>query len=171
MLVDVCIAVLVDRFAVPGRGQLYSLPKTGARLLLSATGCSAQSTHTDFADRSAQRGVPVDDPSFFVVMTGNQGASLQVVPGSHKIAARVEHLLKRGGHDESAKVMADALCDFAKIKPLKIPPYSLFIARGDLVHGGDAHPETETEFNIRFHTYAHAARKGQDRRPPVLLQF
>jgi hypothetical protein len=34
-----------------------------------------------------------------------------------------------------------------------IPPYTLFIGRGDLVHAGTGLPATEKEPNLGFHTY------------------
>jgi hypothetical protein len=60
LLVYMCIATLVERLSIPAKSRLYSLPRTGSHLLLSAPGCRVQCSHTDFSDRSDRKsGVPV----------------------------------------------------------------------------------------------------------------
>jgi hypothetical protein len=65
----------------------YRLPNTGGRRLLSAPGCSAQVPYTDYKVRYMENGREVFDPSYFVIQTVRDNASLLVWPGSHHVAA------------------------------------------------------------------------------------
>jgi hypothetical protein len=132
-------------------GAAYKLPATGLRILLTAPGCGDQCTPIDFPERS-HNGEPPETPSFFAIVTGTQGASLKLVPQSHKLVARIEYVVEKAQGDENCDA-AGALCDLAKHTTVAIPPYSLFIGRGDLVHAGIALSETEKEARLRFHTY------------------
>jgi hypothetical protein len=153
LMVDCFIAIAIEQLVFDGgeSGAAYKLPATGSRILLSAPGCEDQCTHTDFPERS-KNGEPPETPSFFAIVTGMQGASLKVVPQSHKLVARIEYLIDKAQGDEGSDA-ADALSDLAKHNNVTIPPYSLFIGRGDLVHAGTGLPATEKETNLRFHTY------------------
>ena len=72
------------------------------------------------------------------MLTGEDPAAIVVVPGSHR---------------------SDAI---GEAKVVEIPPHSVFLARGDLVHGGaGAEQEVKTmepgkrkgKFNLRVHMY------------------
>jgi hypothetical protein len=56
----------------------YLLKNTEGSLLLSAPGCSAQVLHTDYKVRYMENGREVFDPSYFVIQTGLDNASLLV---------------------------------------------------------------------------------------------
>jgi hypothetical protein len=71
---------------------------------------------------------------------------------SHKLVARIEYVIYKAQGDEYCDESGD-LCDLAKHTTVAIPPYSLFIGRGDLVHAGIGLPATEKEPRLRFHTY------------------
>jgi hypothetical protein len=83
---------------------------------------------------------------------GMQVASQKVVPQSHKLVARIYYLINKAQGNEGSEA-AGAVRDLAEHANVTIPPYSLFIGRGDLVHAGTGLPATEKEPNLRFHTY------------------
>jgi hypothetical protein len=68
----------------------YRLKSTEGRLLLSAPGCSAQVLHTDYKVRYMENGREVFDPSYFVIQTGLDNASLLVWPGSPHFSAEIK---------------------------------------------------------------------------------
>jgi hypothetical protein len=96
-------------------------------MLLSASDCEDQCTHTDFPDRS-RNGEPPENPSLFAFVMGMQGASLKVVPQSHKHVARIEYFIDKVQGDEGCDA-AGAVSDLAKHITETIKPYSLFIER------------------------------------------
>jgi hypothetical protein len=76
-----------------------------------------------------------------------------VVPGSHKLASRLESVLSRASRDANANAKADSMSSLAATKNVPIPPYSLFVGRGDLVHAGAGLSPSMKEPTARFHTY------------------
>lgn len=170
LLVDILIACIAEILAEHGGHSEYLMPKSGSRLLLTAPGCRAQCMHRDFDDRFDNTvPLPVDDPSYFVIVTGAEAAPLQVIPGSHKLVARMEHLLNRATQKESSAIEADAIGNMAVNTTVLIKPYSVFIGRGDLVHGGAGRSPTEKGPAARFHTYV--MRKGKDRVEDHLFEY
>jgi ectoine hydroxylase-related dioxygenase (phytanoyl-CoA dioxygenase family) len=104
---------------------------------LTAPGCCAQCMHRDFDDRlDNDFPLPVDDPSYFAIVTGADAAPLLVIPGSHSLVARIEHLLTRGSSKARAAIEADGIGNMSIKKTVSIKPFSVFIGRGDLVHAG-----------------------------------
>ena len=83
-------------------------------------------------------------PSYFVLVTGEEGAPLWVGENSHFYVSLSK--------EEQMKIAA--------IKPLKliqIPPWSLFIGRSDVVHAGCGGKEADGKNCLRFHMYLHRA--------------
>jgi hypothetical protein len=130
--------------------------------LLTAPGCRAQCMHRDFDDRlDNDVPLPVDEPSYFAIVTGADAAPLLVIPGSHGLVARIEHLLTRGSPKDRAAIEADGIGNMAIKETVLIKPYTVFIGRGDLVHAGAGRSPTEKGPAARFHTYV--MRKGKDK--------
>jgi hypothetical protein len=126
-------------------------PATGSRLLLtvgaSRTDCPPQKPHIDFTltDRKDPgMWCPRDHPDYFMMVSEDQPFPLYVWPYSHVMT---------GGSDDKVR----RLC--RNVPPLKVqvPPYSVFVGRGDLFHAGASAADTNTtgqDSNIRLHLYA-----------------
>ena len=92
---DALCALLLSELTVESRTTCtYSIPRTGARLLLSEPDCTLQPPHTDFPVRYTQSGGAVPDPSYFLILTGSESASVVVWPGSHEVVAFFERTLE-----------------------------------------------------------------------------
>lgn len=165
---DIVAALLLKELRVESSPTCnYRLPNTGGRLLLSAPGCSAQVPHTDYKVRYLENGREVFDPSYFVIQTGRDNASLLVWPGSHHIAAEFERFADACKANETnpgvlvhdkltLQTYEKRLCGDLKPQQVHIPPFSAFIGRGDLVHAGDAHNGPEP--TVRTHVHCTATR-------------
>ena len=163
---DAVCALLLSELSVESRTTCtYSIPRTGARLLLSEPECPLQPPHTDFPVRYTQSGAPVPDPSYFLILTGSESASVVVWPGSHEVVAYFERTLeacrthnfppgtlikRRRDVDEQE----NELCRSLPSQRVAIPPYSTFVCRGDLVHAGDAHGGAEVAIRAHIHCTA-----------------
>jgi hypothetical protein len=170
LIVDIFIACIVEILVHPGGHGEYSMPNSGSRLLLTAPGCRAKCMQRDFDDRlDNDVPLPVDDPSYFAIVTGADAAPLLVIPGSHGLVARIEHLLTRGSPKDRAAIEADGIGNMAIKKTVLIKPYSVFIGRGDLVHAGAGRSPTEKGPAVRFHTYV--MRKGKDKIEDHLFEY
>jgi hypothetical protein len=125
LMVDLFLAIAIDQlvFDECEPRAVDKLPQTGSRILLTVPGCEDQCMHTDFPDRS-QNGKPPENPSFFAIVTGSQGASLEVVPQSHKLAARIEYLIDNAQGDEGCDA-SGVLSDLAKCYTRSTPSYKL----------------------------------------------
>ena len=82
------------------------------------------------------------NPGYFVVATGKDPAYIWAVPGSHISIARTK----------AKHIFALSLASMAD--RVSIPPYSVFIARGDLQHAGAGSADYEdfTKNQARLHT-------------------
>jgi hypothetical protein len=138
-----------------------SLPKSGGRLLLSEPGCPAQPPHCDYKVRYSSRGTPVSDGSYFMMHSGRDGATVLVWPASHHIVTKLDWMkeTKTGVSDVSLPAMTTRKLErlgtdfYQQQKPTEvvIPPYSIYVARGDVVHAGAAHNGPEP--NVRCHVH------------------
>jgi hypothetical protein len=153
LLVEVALGYVLERVKRQNSSRVQ-FPATGLRLLMTvaprAGDCPRQTPHVDFEldDEASRDWTPRPDPSYFMMMTGAHGMTLHVWPFSHVLgngpARRVEKL--------SAEVPN---------KLVHIPPYSIFVGRGDLVHAGaadtDLNPDSRElayKHNTRVHLYA-----------------
>jgi hypothetical protein len=170
LLVDIFIASIFEILARPGGHGEYSMPNRDSRLLLTAPGCRSQCMHRDIDDRLDNAvPFPVDDPSYFSIVTGAEAAPLVFIPGSHILVARIEHLLTRGSQKDRAAIEADGIGSMAIKNAVLIKHYSVFIGRGDLFHAGARRSPTEKGPAARFHTYV--MRKGNDKIEDHLFEY
>jgi hypothetical protein len=112
-----------------------------------------------------ENGREVLDPSYFVIQTGRDNASLLVWPGSHHVSAEFERFsdackAKEANpgllvHDKlTLQNNEKRLCGDLKPQQVNIPPFSAFIGRGDLVHAGDAYNGAEPTVRNNVHCSA-----------------
>jgi hypothetical protein len=149
--VDAVIAGVADKLHLSSTapGSRLSLPRTGGRLLMTVEHCARQKPHLDFPELPRSRDWSIaSEPSYFAIATGADAAVVGVWPASHILtkgpAAVVGPLSERLPHTLQ-----------------EIPPFSVFIARGDLVHAGAGSddifgslPRDEYDpCNVRYHAY------------------
>jgi hypothetical protein len=114
-----------------------------------------------------ENGREVLDPSYFVIQTGRENASLLVWPGSHHISAEFELFADACKEKEpnpgllvhnklTFQNYEKRLCGDLKPQQVNIPPFSAFIGRGGLVHAGDAYNGPEP--TVRNHVNCIATR-------------
>jgi ectoine hydroxylase-related dioxygenase (phytanoyl-CoA dioxygenase family) len=147
---DIVAALLLKELRVESSPTCtYLLPNIVGLLVLSAPGCSAQVPHTDYKVRYTEHGREVVDPSYLVLQTGRENASLLVWPGSHHIAVEFERYADAckskepnpgllAQNQNTLQTYEKRLCSVLRPQQVKIPPSSAFIGRGDLVDAGDA---------------------------------
>ena len=127
-----------------------SVPVTGGRFLLTSRDCPRQRMHTDFEVNQYRS--PTRNPGYFVVVTSANPSPIWVVDGSHfSIRHPGEEMKKLSKWTLAEKIM--------------IPPYSVFVGRGDLHHGGGSEKDassdkageslssTDKQGWIRYHLY------------------
>jgi hypothetical protein len=151
---DVLAALILKGLLIEdSRRTSYRIPRTGARLLLSAPGCTAQPPHTDFPVSYSAQGRHVADPSYFMILTGKESATVRVWPGSHRVVAIFEYAKQNASATDRQEldVLEAEWCGRLMPTTVSIPAYSCFVARGDLVHAGDSN-STETPA-IRAHIH------------------
>ncbi len=117
-------------------------PNTGSRALVTTPGCPRQIIHTDRAVMGKRRTIVEEaNPGYFTIITGKESAYVWVVGGSHIMLAKTK---------QKNMAMLSQVCS-AEVKT--IPPFSLFIGRGDLQHAGcgcDDYPSCDCN-KIRLH--------------------
>jgi hypothetical protein len=157
---DLMIALLLDDLVLRcGPEVQYALLNTGGRVLMSEPGCSAQSAHNDFKIRYSPDGTAVPNCSLFVMWTGRDAASVVVCTGFHVACARFQMLLDEaerdvrvdGGDHDTIAGLNEVLCGRPPSARVVIPPYFAFVARGDVVHAGDAH--SGPDIGLRYHVH------------------
>jgi hypothetical protein len=157
---DLMTALLLEELGFRcGPEVQYALPNTGGRVLMSEPGCPAQPAHTDFKIRYNPDGTAVANCSLFVMWTGREAASVVVWTGSHVACARFQMLLDEaerdvrvdGGDHDTIAGLEEVLCGRQPSARVVIPPYSAFVARGDVVHAGDAH--SGPDIGLRYHVH------------------
>jgi hypothetical protein len=160
LYLDVAGAMLFRALAIEGTmSHHFAIPKTGGRVLLSAPQCPAQPPHTDYRVRS-ESAAPASNPSYFMVQTGKEAATLLVWQASHYTATHFEHALQRArliSVEEVAMVKAteEKCCEALLPQRMTIPPYSVLVGRGDLVHAGDSYNGVSPTLRYHIHcTYA-----------------
>jgi hypothetical protein len=137
-----------------------------SRLLLSEPGCTLQPPHWDYKVRFSSTGTPVSDGSYFMMHSGRDGAKFLAWPASHDTVTKLDWMKRNqtavndfGLQTLSRRDMEGLGTDFfQRQKPMEvvIPPYSMYVARGDVVHAGAAHNGPET--NVRFHVHLTSAK-------------
>ena len=114
-----------------------SIPRTGGRFLLTGKGCGRQTPHQDFQSRSRADFCP----GYFMIGTGVQPTPLWVCDYSHTFTSTTKQAARR-------------FSKAASLKKVKIPPFSVFVGRGDLTHAGAAYEDSQVkEGLIRYHLY------------------
>jgi hypothetical protein len=102
------------------------------------------------------------DPSYFVIQTGPDNASLLIWPGGHHVAAEFERFTDACKAKEpnsgllvhnkrTLQTYEKRLSGELKPQQVNIYHFSAFIGRGDLVHAGDVYNGPEP--TIRNHVY------------------
>jgi hypothetical protein len=169
---DVSAAILFDDFGIRTKPTAkYLIPRTGGRMLVTYPGCRPQKPHTDFKPRfGSSRGkvVTSPNPSYFAIFTAKNEATVLVWVASHQLYARLSGLAERAGQtstdpndsaaEDSPSVASQKQANkdlMRTIKPMRvtIPPYSAFIARGDLVHAGDSSSPKGKSVELRMHIH------------------
>lgn len=123
--------------------EKMSVPNTGGRWMLTGKSCQRQTLHTDFPTMSRKHVVRgTKNPGYFTVTTGEMEVPLWVCPYSHKMVAMASESSIR------------ALSRGSVAGRVRIPPYSIFVGRGDLFHGGAAAQDSSMkDGDLRYHLY------------------
>ena len=155
---DLLLAVLLEELSIEDSSKnSYLIPKTGARLLLGAPGCTPQQPHTDFEVRFGEFGACAPDPSYFMVVTGADWASILAWPSSHRLVSSFDYYSSTAkGDDVIAEIERWEAIEYSAQKPqrVSIPPYSAFVGRGDLVHAGDGRDGPKPAVRAHIHCVA-----------------
>ena len=125
-------------------------PDTGNRCLASTVGVARQVIHTDRATMGMKRTViDLENPGYFSIITGDQPAYLWVVDGSHYHIAKAR----------SNQLHALGIGSTAEKK--LIPPHSLYIGRGDVMHAGAGFEDYDVfdGNQLRIHSLFYPARE------------
>lgn len=126
------------------------VPATGGRFLATVRGTERQKLHTDF-ETSYLDEVLADsvNPGYFAMATGAEPAEVMVARNSHRMYA------VHNARDDPVSLGRLGSGYYTEI--VRIPPWSVFVARGDLPHGGcgfhDRQPIVTSEFMLRYHMY------------------
>lgn len=131
-------AMNLDPAVAPGwYDPEMTVPRTGGRFLLTGEGCPRQTTHQDFPTRSSMEKCP----GYFALATGMHSTPIWACENSH---------LYVFGTAKEIRAFSKA----AKLKKIIIPPYSLFIGRGDLTHAGAGFGDSSVPNGLlRYHIY------------------
>lgn len=130
------------------RPSMYT-PKTGGRWLVASRGCLRQQLHTDFEVQcrlNGEEALLVDEakqnPGFFTVTTAGNAVVLWLCPFSHYLVATAE--------EKSLQALSRSL----KAVKVIIPPFSIFVGRGDMFHAGAAFEDYDTDSeSLRYRLY------------------
>ena len=138
---DVRIHFVAGKLLLTGDGEPSVLGnKTGGRFLLTSRNCRRQRLHTDY-EAGGKRGGQ-GNPGYFVICTGKDQAYLWVFKRSHIALEDTSH--------ESLRAWSKVL----KVEKVVVPPYSMIIVRGDVMHcGASAEDQEGLEKCIRYHYY------------------
>jgi len=126
-----------------------SAPDTGGRLIITGTrDTPSQVTHLDYSfsvDESLAPDGSSLRPPFFALISFGEYVPLYVLEGSQRLLQRTSHDLSEIGSR-------------LPLKQIVIPPWSLILLRGDLLHAGAGGADTAGKHAARFHMYI--MRKG-----------
>ena len=119
------------------RKFLYT-PKTGGRWLITSKGCLRQTAHTDFPSLSPEEFFSATScPGYFTITTGDKEVPLWVCKRSHKVLVFEQ--------DDDAP---------NDVEMVLIPPNSIGVGRGDVVHAGASFEDSGTNDELlRYHLY------------------
>lgn len=116
---------------------------SGSRVLITSANCERQRPHKDyryFLDPRKMFGHLVKIPGLFSIAFGEKGGELWIVRGSHYFLVLSKERVK-------------GIAEHLPMECVKIPPWSLFIARGDFIHAGIARTDGTTGESTRLHDY------------------
>ena len=138
-LLDVRIATAISALRVHDNKKsepgLFT-PKTGGRWLITSKGCQRQQVHSDFPTLTAQEHLDRKSPGYFTITTGEHAVPLWIAPESHRMLAV----------EESSNPFP--------VNLIHIPPFSIFIGRGDVLHAGAGYNDTpRPNTYLRYHMY------------------
>ncbi|CDF33894.1 hypothetical protein CHC_T00008299001 [Chondrus crispus] len=114
------------------RPRMYT-PKTGGRWFVTSRGCLRQQLHTDFEvqcrlddEEALLLDEEKENPGFFTLTTAADAGVLWVCPFSHYLVPTAE--------EKSLQALSTSL----KAVKVIIPPFSIFVGRGDMLHAEGA---------------------------------
>lgn len=117
-------------------------PYTGGRFLGTGKKCVSQLPHLDYEPaEQGEEWKPMDKPGYFAIVTGSEKTPLWILPGSH-------------GHVFLKARKQRTVANQRALELIEIPPHSIFICRGDVVHAGAGYKECNGERLWRYHLYA-----------------
>ena len=82
----------------------------------------------------------IEHPGYFAIVAGSEGSYLWVAPGSHRIM-----LMEPKDLELTSKM--------SEMRLIKVLPWSVIIARGDVLHGGAGGMESSQKHCLRFRMY------------------
>lgn len=138
-----CLALLKLGDNASGKGMEMYTPHTGGRWLVTSKECKRQQLHTDFQEMTRTETVSRTKlPGFFVLCTGETEAPLWVCPNSHMVVALT--------HEKALRSVSQGMvCSM-----VNIPPFSVFVGRGDMFHCGAAFDDYPGDSGqLRYHLY------------------
>lgn len=144
-LVDIrvaqCLAAL--KVAQKPREKRVFMPRTGGRWIMTSPECRRQVLHTDFKPLSRQETLSENKcPGFFTIATGELEVPLWVCSHSHRLAATTSATKLRAASSASTVHM------------IRVPPFSVFVGRGDLHYSGLATGDAIHKLpSIYYHTF------------------
>lgn len=136
------VALRVGDNLKDGHTKMFT-PKTGGRWLLTSKGCKRQQLHSDFPSLSrSETMLGTGNPGYFTLTSGEEEVPLWVCPHSHRLVAT------------SANSSLSALRKGITANLVMIPPFSVLVGRGDMLHAGAAFEDSARLLRlIRYHTY------------------
>lgn len=125
---------------VVSKRYLYC-PDTGGRFLGTGSKCRDQLPHLDFEpDEHGSEWDSMKEPGYFSIVTGKEETAIWIMPNSHEYTFL---------HKPKSKAMGK----LRKLSILNIPPHSIFICRGDVIHAGCGYKAHEGKRKWRYHLY------------------
>ena len=114
------------------------MPANGVRFLVTSENTPRQHAHTDFEWGDHHRIGWYPARGFFIMVSGAMPFKLVLWPGSHLFVRHRDHSL------------ASRICKTLPHEMAVVPPYSVFIGRGDLVHAGAGYADDEDLLKEKF---------------------
>ena len=162
--VDVLLAIIAEKLHLEDsvsslkgfkEGSKLRFGRTGLRMLLTGSGCDRQIPHLDFTypgpppgEPNRYYGKPAPDPDYAFIATGAVGSPILVRPRSHTFL------------NSPRKAFLDVWPHLVP-KLVWIPPFSVFVSRGDLEHAGPGwqdHDFVKTRLSNTGMPYGHHIR-------------
>ena len=142
------------------RVRPFAFPKYGSIFLRTCQNTKAQIAHCDFPPVEPQGLLPYHEPpplhDLFLMYSGRQPFAIRVWGNSHT-TMNVDTSNKK-----AFKVVAQAMSSKLEI----VPPYSILVGRGDVIHAGASGEELRMAFQDYKGTRKEEKEKGND----VLIQ-